>query len=204
MLLNTPEFFLMNNPLRVVAQRVIEIPRIKKFVDLPKKSKVLEIGCGSGRGSQLIQTHFSPKKIIGIDLDPKMIAIAKKSNGSDKIDFQVADVTHLPFESNTFDAVFDFGIIHHVPNWKNAIEQIYRVAKPEGLLVLEDLSVETFDSPICKVVRKFLAHPYEQMYKQNQFTRYLKHVGAEILVEKTYTNLGILRYFVVVARKNIR
>lgn len=109
----------------------------------------------------------------------------------------------MPFESNTFDAIFDFGIIHHVPNWKNAIEQIYRVTKP-GDLVLEDLSVETFVSPIGKVARKFLAHPYDHMYTQNQFISYLKKMETEILVEKTYTNLGILRYFVAVFRKNNR
>jgi len=201
MLLNKFEFFLMNNPLRGFLQKMVEIPRIKSIAVVPVNGKVLEIGCGSGRGTQLIQEHFLPSATVGIDLDPKMIEIAKQKTNKVEADFQVADVMNLPFEINTFDAVFDFGIIHHVPNWKKAIEQIVRVTKSGGLLVLEDLSIETFKSPVGMLARTFLDHPYGQMFKQSEFVQQLEKCGTEILAEKTYTNFGTIRYFVVVARK---
>ncbi len=201
MLLNKIEFFLMNNPLRGYLQSFIEIPRIISFSTVPVNGRVLEIGCGSGRGTQLIQKHFQPAEITGIDLDPKMIEIATHKHYDGKVDFQVADVTNLPFKNNTFDVIFDFGIIHHVPNWKKAVEHIVRVTKPGGLLVLEDLSIETFRNPLGRLARTFLAHPYSEMYAQNEFVHYLEKCGTEILAEKTFTNVGTIRYFTVVARK---
>ena len=202
MLLNRLEFFLMNNPLRGLLQEKVEIPRMKNFVDVPMNSKVLEIGCGVGRGIQLIQKQLLLNEVTGVDLDPKMIELANQKNYGGKVDLLVADVTSLPLSDNSFEAVFDFGIIHHVPDWKKAIEQIVRVTRPGGLLVLEDLSIETFGSPIGKIARKILAHPYDQMYTQVQFVSYLKQMGTIILAEKTFTNLGLLSYFLVVARKN--
>ncbi len=202
MLLNKFEFFLMNNPLRGFVQKMVEIPRIKSIAVVPVNGKVLEIGCGSGLGTQLIHEHFLPSSIVGIDLDQKMIEIAKRRISNIKANFQVTDVSNLPFENNTFDAVFDFGIIHHVPNWEKAIEQIVRVTKSGGLLILEDLSIETFESPAGKLARTFLDHPYGRMFKQSEFVQQLEKCGTEILAEKTYTNFGTIRYFVVVARKN--
>ncbi len=191
----------MNNPLRGLLQEIVEIPRMKKIVDVPIHSKVLEIGCGVGRGIQLIQKQFLPSEVTGVDLDLKMIELANQQNYDGKVDLLVADVTKLPFRDNSFDAIFNFGSIHHVPDWKKAIQQIVRVVKPGGLLVLEDLSVETFNSPLGKLARKFLVHPYSQMYEQNEFIQNLRKFGTEILSKKTYTNLGLIRYFVVVARK---
>lgn len=202
MILNKLEFFLMNIPLRGYLQSIIEIPRIKKIAAIPKNSHLLEIGCGNGRGTQLIQKHFQPAKVTAIDLDHKMINLARQKHYVGKAEFHVADVTNLPFKNCTFDAVIDFGVIHHVPYWKKAVEQIIRVVKPGGLLVLEDLSIETFNSPVGKLIRKLFAHPYERMYKQADFVKYLKRCGIEVLIEKTYTNFGLIRYFTVVTRKS--
>ena len=193
----------MNSPLRGFVQEIVEIPRIKSIAIVPGNGKVLEIGCGNGQGTQLIQKHFQPRTVVGIDLDPQMIKIARQKDYKGEADFQVANVNNLPFKDNTFDAVFDFGIIHHIPNWKKAIEEIVRVTKPDGLLVLEDLSIETFSNTIGKLARTVLDHPYSQMFEQNEFVQALEKYDTEILAERTYSNFETIKYFVVVARKKL-
>jgi len=201
MILNKLEFFLMNNPLRRCIQDKREAQELRKLSSLPPGKIILEIGCGNGYGTVLIQKYFSPTTIQAIDLDPRMIQRAQKRIQTQSVHFQVASAAKLPFNNNSFDAVFDFGIIHHIPNWKNALGELHRVLKPKGELLLEDLSIESFSGFPGSFYRKILSHPYDQMYTHTQFIEKIKKLGFEIVHFKKYNPLGLLRYFVIVARK---
>ncbi len=93
----------------------------------------------------------------------------------------------------------DFGIIHHIPNWRDCLKELYRVVKPGGQLILEDLSVETFSTPFGRLLRKLLVHPYQDMFTQAEFVNELKALGFIVETEKQY--YPGLKYFVVIARK---
>lgn len=201
MLLNTVEFLSMNNPLRAFIQNVYELPKLRQMTTLKNNIAVLEVGCGNGTGTKLISKYFNPNHIDAIDLDPRMIEIARERNSNNKIHFQVANATKLPFANNSFDAVFDFGIIHHIPNWKVAIREISRVLKPSGQAIIEDLSKETFGTTLGKFLRSILRHPYEQMYTKHEFLDSLKKEGLKIIGEHSYYPLYTLKYFTVVAEK---
>lgn len=199
MLMNKTEFYLMNNPIRGFIQDKLEARRLRKFSDLPAGKTILEIGCGSGRGTKLITQYFKPARVEALDLDPKMIAVAKKTNVNPNVQFQVGDAAKLNFPDSTFGAVVDFGIIHHIPNWRDCLKELHRVVKPGGQLILEDLSIETFSTPFGRLLRKLLAHPYQDMFTQAEFVNELKALGFIVETEKQY--YPGLKYFVVIARK---
>ncbi len=201
MRLNRIEFFLMNSPIRRFIQNKREIKEFCRLSSLPKNKTILEIGCGNGSGTKLIQNYFSPQEIQAIDLDPRMIQRAKKRVQNHAVHFQIASATKLPFKNNSFDALFDFGIIHHIPDWENAIHEMYRVLKPEGEILLEDLSIESFRGFPGGFYRKILDHPYTKMYTHAQFIESMKENQFEIIHSKTYNLLGLIRYFVIIARK---
>ena len=124
--MNLLEFIIVNNPFRRLIQVHVEM---KGFLDVPSyvtDGKVIEIGCGSGYGTKLISAYFKPSKIYGIDIDEKMIRLAKK-NKLPHVTFSVGDVTNLSFKDNSIDGVFDFVILHHIADWKKALDEIYRV-----------------------------------------------------------------------------
>ncbi len=127
MLLNKTEFFAMNNPVRAFIQDKIEAYNLRKLSDLEDGKTILEIGCGNGKGTKLIRKYFHPKKVYAIDLDKKMIDIAVKNYKDSSILFEVGDASSLRFKENQFDAIFDFGIIHHIPNWKDCLKELKRV-----------------------------------------------------------------------------
>ena len=77
MKLNTVEYWGMNNPIRGLIQRRLEAPRLKTLCN-GQADTILEIGCGQGVGAGIICDLFSPREYVGIDLDPKMVARAKK------------------------------------------------------------------------------------------------------------------------------
>ena len=199
MILNKFEFLLMNNPIRNFIQKHIEIKRLRKLSSLPSNKKILEIGCGTGNGSKLIKKYFQANKIYGIDLDKRMVAIAKKGNNDKSITFAVQDAASLKYKNNSFDAVFDSGVIHHIPNWKDCLKELKRVLKPNGQLIIEDLSIESFSTFFGKLMEKFLEHHYNSMYGEYEFLAYLRKIGFKITSYKRY--FLILRYFVVVAQK---
>lgn len=189
----------MNNPVRNLIQKYIEIKRLKKLSNLSPNKTVLEIGCGTGNGSKLIKKYFQAKRIYATDLDKRMIDIAKKENNDKSISFEVQNATKLKYKNNSFDAVFDLGVIHHIPNWKTCLKELKRVLKPKGQLIIEDLSIETFSTALGKLMKNVLDHPYNSMHKEDEFVEHLKKIGFKIAVHKRYT--ALIRYFIVVAQK---
>ena len=69
MLMNSIEYWAMNNPLRGLVQRHYEAPRLRRLSNGPAND-ILEIGCGQGAGARIIYDLFGPQRYVGIDLDP--------------------------------------------------------------------------------------------------------------------------------------
>lgn len=163
-----------------------------------KGKTVLEIGCGSGFGAEIILKYFSPQKIIATDLDPRLIAIAKKNTKSKRITVEQANATRLDYKDKSFDAVFGYGVVHHIPapEWKECLNEIYRVLKPGGMLFLRDLSLESFKTLWGKITKAFTIHPYDKMYRKEEFMDYLVSIGFKIL-----KRVQEPRFFTIVAKK---
>jgi len=193
--LNIIEFCLMNNNVRRFIQEYYEFEILKKMIVSKQLHSVLEIGCGSGNGARLINKHFKPEKMIGIDFDERMIKRAKQRISDPNIVFQRMDAAKLQFGDNSFDAVFDFGIIHHIPDWKTCISEIKRVLKNGGELIIEDLSLNSFENFPGVVWKSLLAHPYEQMFTMDEFLEYLKEAGFIINSFKKFNPLKMINFF---------
>lgn len=179
MLMNSVEYWGVNNPVRTLVQRHYEAPRLKA-VSRVKAASVLEIGCGQGIGAKIIHEMFEPEKYVGIDLDPRMIDRArKKGAGLPNTTFVEGDAAHLDFPDGTFDLVVDFGIIHHIPNWRDALAEVHRTLKAGGEFLFEELSVETWNRGIGKPLKSVLEHPYDDMFMKHEFVDELEELGFE-------------------------
>jgi ubiquinone/menaquinone biosynthesis C-methylase UbiE len=104
---------------------------------------VLDVGCGPGRLAMVYAERVAPTgSVNGIDASPEMItratARAKKRGGS--ASFQVAYAQQLPFGDATFDAIACTLALHHVAedDQATAVEEMYRVLKPGGHLVIAE------------------------------------------------------------------
>lgn len=104
------------------------------------KSKILDIGCGSGRTAiPLCQKGYG---VIGVDVTPEMIDTAKKISAAKNIniDYEIGDATSLRFPEIFFDgAIFANNGWVQIPGKENrqkALNEIYRVLKPGGYFIL--------------------------------------------------------------------
>lgn len=199
MVLNQVEFLLMNNPIRRLIQRYYDFSRMGLGTKHFSGKSILEIGCGSGYGTKLVLKKCQPEFIHAIDLDERMIVLARERISHPKINFQVMDASKLDFPDNTFDAIVDFGIIHHIPNWQDCISEIGRVLKPGGTIHLEELSAESFQNLPGKVWKSLLSHPYNEMFSSVQLIESLKDHSFNILKAKSFNPVGMLRHFNVTA-----
>lgn len=113
----------------------------------------MEIGCGSGYGTQMILDRFRAATVDALDLDEDMAARARRrlSDRTGRVRLAAGDATDLKAAfgavDGTYDAAFDFAIIHHTPDWRSAVAEIARALKPGGVFVFDEVTAHALARP---------------------------------------------------------
>jgi ubiquinone/menaquinone biosynthesis C-methylase UbiE len=101
---------------------------------LPAGARVVDLGCGSGIFTNLLQRRGY--RCSGVDLSPKMIALAR-AKFSD-IEFIEGDIERLPLADASFDGVLLSGVLHHFPDRSRCAAEVFRILRPGGKFVAFD------------------------------------------------------------------
>jgi len=103
-----------------------------------KRNAVLDIGCGSGSGSIFYATKTN--RVIGVDMNQKLIKDASRSAKlaglADKAQFIVCDASSLPFSRNTFDLIISNNVMEHLSRPLDVLQECKRVAKNSGFICI--------------------------------------------------------------------
>jgi SAM-dependent methyltransferase len=99
---------------------------------------VLEVGSGECSYINTFLKVSTPFRYVAQDIFWERMMIAKNEGGYHKVDFVASDVLNLPFESQSFDLCLAFGLLHHIPNMKDALIEIARVLKVGGFFIFRD------------------------------------------------------------------
>lgn len=179
MLLNRIEYALMNNPIRSALQRHFEAGRLRRMGGIMNGGRALEVGCGRGIGIELILDVFGADSVDAFDLDPRMVAGARARHSArdSRVRIWVGDAGAISAPSASYDAVFDFGILHHVPDWRSALAEVHRVLKPGGRLYAEEVLRPFIVHP---VIRRLLEHPQDDRFDSSEFAQALELIGFEV------------------------
>jgi ubiquinone/menaquinone biosynthesis C-methylase UbiE len=182
------------------------------FVDelqLPKESRILEVGCGAG----LTTLAFARRgyTIDAMDSVPAMVELARqhasRSGLADSVRAEVGDVHSLKFLDKSFDLIVAMGVTPWLHDLRSALQEIVRVLKPGGYVVLNadnrhrlnhllDPLLNPAVEPVRESVKRFLvssgarkpstaARPH--MYSVAEFKGYLRSAG---LSERKHRMLG--------------
>lgn len=137
--MNRLEKFMVNNFISDWINKKWGVKSLLEWVKVREAFSILELGCGKGTTTFCITQKFPEASIIALDYDAKQIGLARKSYHLPNVNFVVGDAEELIYDNNSFDLVIGILALHHMPNWRNAIAEIYRVLKPKGYFVLKDM-----------------------------------------------------------------
>ena len=104
----------------------------REILKLPKKSHVLDAGCGlSAWTTVFLRKNYN---ISGIDGEPEVIRVCKKIYK--KQDYRVGNLYKTEYKKNLFDGIVMREVIEHFKNPKKAVDEVYRILKPDGILII--------------------------------------------------------------------
>lgn len=192
MKLNSLEFALMNNPVRAASQSWLETPLLIGPRGSLAGKRVLEVGCGRGVGIEILLS-LGAAHVTAFDLDPQMVALAEKrvAKYGDRTRVFVGDVEAMDAPAASFDAVVDYGIIHHIPNWQQALKEIARVLRPGGAFYFEDLLKGLI---AWGPVRALFDHPQTAQFYGREFRAGLEAAGLRVIKWRQFGERGIVGY----------
>jgi len=100
---------------------------------------VLDVGCGIGGTSRYLAAKFPTAQVTGITLSPAQVKRGTQlahERGLGNVQFQVTDALAMTFPDDSFDLVWACESGEHMPDKKKYVEEMVRVLKPGGTLVI--------------------------------------------------------------------
>lgn len=147
-----------------------------------KDKVVLDIACGEGYGSNIMskKAYF----VYGVDIDNKAVQDAKLKYKKENLEFIVGSASQIPIDDNSIDIVVSFETIEHHDEHQEMMNEIKRVLKPKGLLI-----ISTPDKLYYSDQRNFNNQFHiKELYKQ-EFTDLISKNFSKIqLLTQQYSN----------------
>lgn len=128
-------------------------------IELPENSSILDIGVGNGISTAYLLKQRNSLAVVGIDISEDAISQANKSYSDKMIHFETMDVHALTFDSETFDFLTAFQTHFHWDDLDQALHEIHRVLKPNGIVIFacESTKINYF-LPNLKTTSDFQAY----------------------------------------------
>ena len=156
--------------------------RVLNDLGIPLQGKhIIDMGCGTGK----VAEHFIRMNraiVTGLDIAPGAVRTAlkrsKNFNYNDQFDGVAGDMECIPFQDKSFDFALVTTALHHVPNWRIAIEEMIRVAR-EGIIIDESV-----DAAVIRLaVSLGFSSDFEEEQSGNRVVRFKKSTLLPLLKE---------------------
>jgi len=172
------------SPVRAWLQRG-EVAAFHRWSALEPGAALMEVGCGNGVSTALLSETFGPRRLAAFDYDPSMVDRARRRlrclSPNSPVELTVADATRMPFADGEFDAVFEVGVVHHVPDWRAALREAGRVLRRDGLLFFAEPS----RGRLMRGLYRFIPHDKGSMFSAQELVAALSDAGLELRVPLT-------------------
>ena len=157
---------------------------------------VLDVGCGTGEILNTIKNRYPAVSLYGIDISEEMLKKAKEKL-LNTAELSLGDAECLPYENDYFDLLICSDSFHHYPNPQKAIEELYRVLKPDGHLLITDFW-KPF--PVRQLMNIFIPFSNEgdvKVYSKKEIISFLSYSGFQNIEYQKVNNSSYL----VIAKK---
>jgi len=144
-------------------------------------SRILDVGCGHGRITELIVERVSGLDIVGVDMTRQLLDDFLVESGTNGCNLQLvcvnAEVDGLPFNDNEFDAVVSSRVFHYLFNPISCLLEAHRIVKPGGVVVI---STPNKLNPL-----KFLTYKRAKLYSPFEVAGWFRTCGFHNVTSKS-------------------
>jgi ubiquinone/menaquinone biosynthesis C-methylase UbiE len=156
----------------------VAINDLKRLIDgpLPQKATLLDVGCGQGRSFRLLRDAFAPRRMIGLDADPRSVVLSRAEATREGIDVELmaGDCASIDLPDASVDVVFCHQTFHHLVEQERALDEFWRVLKPGGLLLFAESTKAYIDT---WMIRWFFRHPMHVQKSADEYLAMLRGRG---------------------------
>ena len=102
---------------------------------------ILDLGCGMG--SDMPRFAKTNTMVVGVDIADSLEVASERFKGQTNVELIQADIYNLPFKNDSFDLIYCLGVLHHLPNIKQAFKKMVDLTKKNGAVLVylyEDFS----------------------------------------------------------------
>ncbi len=113
--------------------------KISTFV--PRKGKILELGCGYGLMSNLLSLESGEREVIGIDISEKKITVAKKTVGArENVRFEISEIHNSVFFNQRYHCIIILDVLYLLPfaDWEYIGSKCFQALERGGLLLIKE------------------------------------------------------------------
>jgi erythromycin 3''-O-methyltransferase len=165
-------------------------------LQLNESDRLLDVGFGYGDQDLYLLEHFKPRNITGINITRSQLEFATKRVAqkglSDRIHYQRASATAIPFEDNSFDKVLALECSFHFQTRLDFFREAFRVLRPGGRLMTFDLLFLPYDH--LAFVPRMLSHVglhfgkvcSENVHDKHGYAAKLREAGFSVQVDSVY------------------
>lgn len=132
--------------------------RLVKLLNAPSGSMILDAGCGSCAKSVLLAAKGF--RVTAVDYSAKALALAAETvraqGFGDRITLEQENLLRLSFPDSSFQYVLCWGVLMHIPDFRQALSELARTVKPGGMLVLSEGNMYSLQAVILRRLKAFL------------------------------------------------
>jgi ubiquinone/menaquinone biosynthesis C-methylase UbiE len=170
----------LNSPTRAFVQGRVVAHLLARLGGRVEGGRALELGCGRGVGGEIILDRFGAAQLELIDIDQDMVERARRRlAGRAAARVSLGDATRIEAPDESFDAAFDFGAIHQMPDWPSAVAEVRRVLKPGARFFFEEVA-----SPLLRWTLRFTVEgwppPQSRPFSRDAFLAELEAQGLSV------------------------
>lgn len=146
---------------------------------------VLDIGCGTGALLKALSNAVPQAQLAGIDPSPEMLELAQAKLGT-YAELKQALAEHLPFNDRVFHFVISTNVFRFIRQPRSALQEMYRVLRPEGTVVITDWCHDYFTCKLCDLFLRVFSRAHSAAYSQKQCQTILEESGFECIQVDRY------------------
>lgn len=143
------------------------IGEMLRCLEVKVDDHVLDAGCGPGEHA--VRVARNGCRVLAIDFSAAVLDEARRraqaAGLADRIEFERGDLTNLRFPDASFDRVFSWGVVIHIPEVERALAELARIVRPGGRLALYVTNDRAWDYALLDTFRRLRRRPSRSVHR---------------------------------------